>query len=131
MKKAKSLPKLKAELQLIFNEWIRLRDSGQPCISCGQIKPLQAGHYFPVQGYDGLRYNPLNVNGECSYDNCFNESHLINYGINLKNKIGESAYNELIQQAENYKKYGSKFSRTELLEMIAFYKNEIKNLKLF
>jgi hypothetical protein len=58
MKKAKSLPKLKADLQKIFNEFIRLRDKGKPCISCGQPKDyLQAGHFYSVRMYDGLRFN--------------------------------------------------------------------------
>ena len=56
-KKSVSLPKLKNKLQDIFNEFIRLRDAGQPCISCGENKPLQAGHYFAVKGYDSLRFD--------------------------------------------------------------------------
>jgi len=38
MKKTKSLPKLKKDLQLIFNAFIRVRDKDEPCISCGQYK---------------------------------------------------------------------------------------------
>lgn len=36
MKKAVSIPKLKAKCQLLCNEYVRLRDQGKPCISCGQ-----------------------------------------------------------------------------------------------
>lgn len=131
MKKAKSLPKLKAEAQLVFNAYIRKRDEGQPCISCGEFKTLQAGHYFPIQGYDGLRYEEFNVNGECAGCNCFDESHLIGYGDNLKNKLGDRNFGLLKLRAEDYKKNGYKWSRSELEQMIAFYKNEIKNLNNF
>ena len=128
MKKTKTLPKLKAELQTIFNEYIRLRDAGQPCISCGMIKPLQAGHYFPVQGYDGLRYNEHNVNGECAGCNCFDQSHLIHYGRNLASKIGSEKYYQLLDDAATYKREGYKWSRSELMQMIQETKEKIKQL---
>ena len=54
-----SLPKLKNKLEDIFNEFIRLRNAGQPCISCGERKTLQAGHYWAVGGYDGLRFDEM------------------------------------------------------------------------
>jgi len=130
MKKAKSLPKLKADLQKIFNEFIRLRDQGKPCISCGQFKPLQAGHYFPTQGYDGLRFNENNVHGECAGCNCFDEAHLIHYTNNLEKRIGYDAYMSLNFDAQQYKKNGYKWSRSELIEKIEQYKQQIKLLKL-
>ena len=116
MKKAKSLPKLKAECQKVFNAYIRKRDEGLPCISCGEFKPLQAGHYYPVQGYDGLRFNGFNVNGECAGCNCFDDAHLINYGDNLLERIGEDDFAELKAQAKDYKQNGYKWSRSELIQ---------------
>ena len=116
--------KLKAELQLIFNAYIRKRDEGLPCISCGQIKPLQAGHYFPVQGYDGLRFNEFNVNGECAGCNCFDDAHLIHYGHNLIQKIGLEDYYGLRSDAIVYKQNGHKWSRSELIELIEVYKRK-------
>jgi hypothetical protein len=128
MKKQKSLPQLKKELQVVFNKYIRQRDEGLPCISCGNyISNCQAGHYFSVKGYDGLRFDEDNVHAECEYDNCFNESHLIGYGINLKARIGEDKYNALLERAADYKRIGYKFSRTELIEKIAYYKKLITN----
>lgn len=82
-KNTKSLPKLKAKLQEIFNEYIRLRDKDRPCISCGEIKTLQAGHYWAVGGYDGLRFDEDNVHGECAGCNGFDDMHLIGYRDNL------------------------------------------------
>ncbi len=66
-KKHKTLGKLKQEAQKAFNKYIRLRDSGAgffTCISCGMTKStdeMDAGHFYPVQGYDGLRFNEDNV----------------------------------------------------------------------
>lgn len=128
-RKTKSLPKLKAELQLIFNAYIRKRDEGKPCISCDQVKEyLQAGHYFPVQGYDGLRFNELNVNGECSGCNCFDDAHLIYYGENLRKRIGEAEFQRLKDIAKEYKSGGYKWSRSDLIEMISEYKQKLSEL---
>ena len=127
MKKTKTLPKLKAELQKIFNEYIRKRDEGKPCISCGLMKPLQAGHYYPVQGYDGLRFNEDNVHGECAGCNLFDTSHLIPYGVNLRERIGHERYGELWNLAGDYKQNGYKWRRSELLDLIEIYKEKLKN----
>lgn len=130
MKKAKSLPKLKAEAQLIFNAYIRKRDEGLPCISCGKYKKnMQAGHYYPVQGFDGLRFDEFNVHNECPGCNCFDESHLIGYGENLPERIGQENYDWLKDAAREYKRTGHKWQRSTLIDLIATYKQKLKELE--
>ena len=126
MKKAKTLPKLKAELQILFNSYIRERDKEQPCISCGQFKPLQAGHFYTVKQYDGLRFDEDNVHGECAYCNLFDGMHLLNYAANLKERIGEQRCSDLEYRANLYKKDGYKWTRSELMGLIQYYKNKLK-----
>ena len=132
-KKTKTTSKLVQDLQKHFNKFIRERDKDLPCISCGQFKELQAGHYFPVKLFSSLRFDKDNVHGECAGCNGFDDSHLIGYGINLKNKIGEERYNALLERAENHKKMYRgkppfKWQRHELLEQIEKYK-ELNKLK--
>lgn len=67
----KTIPKLKAELQTVFNLYIRLRDAGKPCICCGKFataaalaKPggaYDSCHYRSRGSADHLRYNEDNV----------------------------------------------------------------------
>lgn len=122
-KKTKSLPQLKKALQLLVNAYIRKRDVGLPCISCGEFKTdIQAGHFYAVKGYDGLRYELDNINGECSGCNCFNESHLIGYSENLLKKIGKKRFEALKEKAKDYKKNGYKWSRSELEGLIEEFK---------
>lgn len=128
MKKAKTLPKLKAELQAVFNAYIRQRDKDKPCISCGEFKELQAGHFYSVRGYDGLRYDEDNCHGECVRCNCFDDSHLIGYSVNLIRRIGPERFVLLQERAIDYKKNGKKWSRSELEEMIKLYKTKINEL---
>jgi hypothetical protein len=128
-RKPKSLPKLKADLQLIFNSYIRRRDEGKPCISCNEPKPyLQAGHFYPTQGYDGLRFDEHNVNGECSGCNCFDSAHLIFYAENLLNRIGKAEFEALKSRAREYKTGGYKWHRSDLIQMIEEYKEKLSEL---
>ena len=124
-----TLPKLKAKCQLVFNEYIRKRDKGKPCISCGKHRELQAGHFYSVKMYDGLRFDELNCHGECAGCNGFDDMHLLSYAENLKERIGESAFNVLKLRAWNYKANGYKWARSELEELIEKFKNKIKELE--
>jgi hypothetical protein len=57
--------------QTLFNKFIRLRDSKQPCISCGTVKPVKydAGHYKTTKAYPELRFDEKNCHKQCS-KNC-------------------------------------------------------------
>ena len=122
MKKPKPLPKLKQDAQKLFNAIIRRRDEGKPCISCGQFKPSQAGHYYPVKNYDGLRFDEDNCHGQSIRDNKFLYGNLISYGENLLIRIGQERFDALKQRAADYKRSGYKWSRAELLEIIERYR---------
>jgi hypothetical protein len=117
MPKQITLPKLTERAQKVFNAYIRKRDSELPCISCGQYRTLQAGHYVPVRGGSYLRFHEWNVAGECEHCNGFDEFHLIGYRKNLINRIGEDAVMWLEENRRNVKKW----SRGELTEIIKKY----------
>lgn len=132
----KSLPRLKKEAQVVFNEFIRLRDSDGAshfkCISCGQIKPirfLDCGHFYNVGFYDGLRYNEDNAHGQCSHCNRFLHGNLIEYQQNLLLKLGPERFEKLKIMAGYYKRHGSKYTRYELSLLITLYREKIAVLK--
>ena len=125
-----TLSSLKKKLEKIFNSYIRERDKDKPCISCGQyFEKKDAGHFFAKSGYQGLRFDEYNVNGECARCNRFDESHLISYAENLRKRLGEETYNALKERAEDYKRFGYKFSRQELRDMIEEYKDKLLSIK--
>ena len=128
MKRHKTIAKLKKDCERQFNAFIRRRDYGNPCISCGKYNYLQAGHYYAVSGYDGLRFDEDNVNGECTGCNNFNHSHLITYGINLEKKIGKERMEALHQKARDYKKAGfKKMTRQEIIDLTKHYRELNRN----
>lgn len=79
---------LKKRAQTVFNAWIRERDKGQPCISCGNTTELQAGHYYSAGHFPQLRFNEDNVHGQCLRCNYFVCGNLTPYRVNLEKKIG-------------------------------------------
>lgn len=133
-KKKKKLPtiaKVKDDLQRkIVNPYIRRRDSKDgyfKCISCGQTKPvaqMQAGHYIPISKSQFLRFNELNLNGECIHCNLFDNFHLIPYRKNLIAKIGLESVESLERTAEEVKLY--KHSREELERIENYYTELLK-----
>lgn len=128
MKKQKTIPQLKKACQDVFNKYIRLRDKDKPCISCGQFKELQAGHFYSVRMYDGLRFDEDNCHGECAGCNGFDDMHLLSYASNLINRMGTDRFEQLKIRANHYKIMGYKWTRSELLEKTEYYKNKIKEL---
>ncbi len=88
--KLKSRAEHMREAQAAFNEWVRLRDSDRPCVSCGRHHEGQyhAGHYRSVGANPELRFEPLNVWKQCAPCNTHLSGNLVNYRIALEQLIG-------------------------------------------
>jgi len=117
------------ELQVIFNRFIRLRDSGQPCISCGTTKDVKydAGHFYSVGAYPNLRINEHNVHKQCSNNcNIHLSGNLAEYAIRLPERIGVDAFIEL--QSIRHK-VSLKLSIPEIKDLKSHYRKLIKHLE--
>lgn len=116
------------ELQAVFNTWIRLRDTGLPCISCGRPASWQgqwdAGHYRSVGSNPASRFDPLNVNKQCGPCNVHLSGNLIAYRTGLVKKIGLEA----VERLEG-PHIPLKLTLQEIQNMKAFYRAEIRRLK--
>jgi hypothetical protein len=78
------------EAQAAFNGWIRARDADLPCISCGRHHNGQwhAGHFLSTGARPNLRFDPANVHKQCQPCNTHLHGNLVNYRINLIQRIG-------------------------------------------
>lgn len=78
------------EAQQAFNAYIRIRDKGQPCISCQRHHKGQyhAGHYRTTKAAPQLRFNTFNVFKQCQPCNAHLSGNITEYRINLVKKIG-------------------------------------------
>jgi len=113
------------ELQVVFNQWVRLRDKYEVCISCQKPpKKRNAGHYRSVGSSPELRFEPLNVNLQCEFCNTYQHGNLIPYRQNLIKKIGI----DKVEWLESYHE-PKHYSIPELIIMKSEYKEKIKKIK--
>jgi len=114
------------DTQIAFNAWIRERDVGLPCVSCGRHHNGQwhAGHYRSVGGHPELRFEPLNAARQCAPCNTHKSGDLVNYRIELVQRIGAEAV-EWLEGPHEPKKY----SVDELKAMTADYRAKTRELK--
>ena len=78
------------EAQTAFNQYIRVRDWDQPCISCGRFHDGQyhAGHFRSVGAQPALRFDENNVHKQCAPCNNHLAGNVVEYRIRLVQKIG-------------------------------------------
>lgn len=116
----------RTKVQVVFNQFIRTRDAGKPCISCGVKleKKHDAGHYFSVGNYPALRYNEDNCHAQCVECNHHKGSNHHEYTIGIINRIGMERVERLREKRHETRKY----TIPELKELNELYKEKIKNL---
>ena len=112
--------------QVTFNKYIRLRDKGLPCISCGvtMLKKINACHYYSSGGHKALTFNTDNVHSGCERCNSYLAGNLTEYRKGLIERIGIESVERLDELAHETRKY----SREELRELNEYYKQKIKEL---
>lgn len=114
------------EAQTAFNAWIRERDIGLPCVSCGRHHNGQwhAGHYRTVGGNPELRFEPLNVWRQCAPCNNHKSGDIVNYRIELVKRIGAEKVEWLEGPHEP-----TKYTIDDLKALTAHYRELTRELK--
>ncbi len=124
----KTLPQLKKIAQTHHNKFIRERDKGKGCISCGHHNTTDAGHYIPVGSCDALRYDEDNTFGQCGSCNRFKGGNAIEYRFGLINRIGEDRLMRLEMKYKMFKRTLHKWDRYTLIDIIETRKKQYKEL---
>ncbi len=114
------------EAQAAFNKWVRLRDNLLPCISCGRHHKGQyhAGHYRSVGANPELRFEPLNCHKQCAPCNNHKSGDIVNYRINLVQRIGQDQV-EWLEGPHDPRKY----TIDEIKEIKADYAKKARELE--
>lgn len=86
------------EAQSAFNRYIRIRDEGKPCISCGAPligksnyltgSAIDASHYRSRGAASHLKFNVFNVHSSCTRCNRQLSGNAVEYRIRLIERIG-------------------------------------------
>lgn len=90
LEKLKPLSYWADKAQNAVNSYIRARDAGQPCISCGRhhAGKVNAGHYRSRGAMAALRYHHDNIHLQCEPCNTSKSGNQLEYRIRLIRKIG-------------------------------------------
>ena len=113
------------QTQAAFNEFIRARDAGQPCISCGRNTgaKMNAGHYRTVGASKETRYDENNCHLQCEHCNSYLSGNIGEYKPRLIAKIGQAAFDRLMGPHEL-----RKWTREGLQELASHYRNKTRAL---
>ena len=115
------------EAQKVFNTFVRLRDRGKPCVSCGGSlgEKYDAGHYFSMGGHKAVTFDEDNVHAQCVTCNRYKHGNLLEYQIGIEQRIGAAKLVELQGRAHLEKRWGV----DELKEIIKIYKKKLSESK--
>jgi hypothetical protein len=103
----------------LVHAYVRKRDEGKPCISCGcqWNSEFQAGHYYPAGSFETLRFNLDNIHSQCVKDNLYNNGAFENYTLNLPKRISIDSFNNLVKLAEVDKQFSKVWNLQNLKEI--------------
>lgn len=122
-------PQLVKAAQTAFNAFIRARDAGKPCISCGkppskQANSTDAGHYRSVGSAPHMRFSPENCYSQCKHCNKYLAGNHVEYRKGLIERIGLEA----VERIEGDTKVQN-YTQDDLRQLAKHYRQEAARLK--
>lgn len=114
------------QAQQAFNEFIRYRDRGEACISCGRHHEGQyhAGHFRTTGANPELRFSEDNCHRQCAPCNNHLSGNLIAYRPALISKIGQARFDALMGPHEM-----PKWKREDYIRIRDEYRAKLKAMK--
>lgn len=122
-------PQLTKLAQQAFNSFVRARDAGKPCISCGtplgnEPNTYDCGHYRSVGSAPHMRFVEDNAAGQCKRCNLHLAGNHVEYRKGLVARIGLRNV-ELIEADTILRKY----SHEGLIEIARHYRAEARRIR--
>ena len=119
-KKPKTRSYYVKQLDKVFSEYIRRRDDGKGCVTCGIKKPwqeMQACHYYSRGKYP-TRWHELNVHSGCYRCNVLLKGAYTDYALFMFSTYGAEKVQELYDLAHS----GEKITTPVIREKIEEYR---------
>jgi hypothetical protein len=122
-------PQLVKVAQTAFNAFVRARDLGKPCISCGTALSTEpnshdCGHFRSVGSAPHMRFVEDNAHSQCRKCNNWLSGNVLAYRKGLIERIGLARV-EQIEADQTVRKY----TREGLQEIAKHYNAEARRLK--
>lgn len=118
--------KIKA-LDKVFSEYIRLRDIGKGCITCGAVYPwkeMDCGHFVPRASMS-TRWDEKNCASQCVQCNRFSAGKADIFGRRIDIRHGSGTAASLSKRKHEI----MKFSEFQLNDKIKEFRSKINDLK--
>jgi len=130
-KEERSLSWLLINTRTWCHKYIRLRDKGRDCVSCGhEWNPNhQAGHWKKAELYSTLKFDELNIHNQCMGCNLMKDGNVQQYADRITLRITEADKAKIEQMAKDEKKNSFKWDRIKLNETREYYKDKYNKLK--
>jgi hypothetical protein len=125
-KKQKATKSLLVNVRNELHTYVKKRDKGLPCISCGcsYHSRFQAGHFYKAELYSNMKFDPNNIHGQCPQCNMYRDGNEQGYRQGLIVRHGKDFVNKLDLKAKNYKSMAWKWSKDYLINV----RNKVKKL---
>ena len=131
-KNTKSLGYLLTSTKNACHTFIKLRDKGKPCVSCGNPwnPDHQAGHWKKAELFSTIKFNENNIHNQCVGCNIHKDGNVQEYDLRVHLRIGEDGKQEIERLAAMDKKVDFSWDRIELEKTRKYYQAKTKELKL-
>ena len=124
-KKTPTRSQLVKKLDAVFSKYVRLRDDGKGCVTCGDRsipkEQMQNCHFFS-RGRLPTRWDETNCHAGCYRCNVLLKGNYIPYTMYMIDRYGR----EYVDKLEKKSKSNIKISSVELKEMIEKYTELVK-----
>ena len=124
-------PQLMRVAQSAFNVYVRARDAGKQCISCGNQLSINAiggafdcGHYRSVGSAPHLRFDERNAHGQCKHCNRYLSGNHVEYRKGLIARVGIETVEALECDQEP-----RKYSKDDLIRLAESYRQQARMIK--
>lgn len=131
-KENKSIKALLSLAKVVCHQYIRERDKGRPCISCGKAhdETFQAGHFYKAELFSNIRFDEMNISVQCRVCNLYKDGNPDGYRQRYLIRYGKEALASIDEKAQEYKGSDFKWDSNELKKIISYYREKTKELKI-
>lgn len=121
-----SLQYLKVSTVTWCHKYIKERDKGKPCVSCGQPWSLdhQAGHWKKASDYSTLKFWESNIHNQCRGCNLLRDGNVQKYGDRITLRISEEEKAVIERKCREERQSLFKWDREELISIRDYYKKK-------
>jgi len=118
---------LKKKLDTLFSLYIRGRDKGKPCITCGKpwADNFQCGHFISRRHFN-TRWDERNASSQCPGCNMFEGGRQYEHGLAVDRKFGAGTADMVLQMSRIPFKQESE----SIKPLLEYYEEKAKEVPL-